>query len=67
MSSRSHQKHAVISARGMTFVSHQFGTPLTSLRPAVHLLPEERVGTLKDKQAELMPAASVILPRGAGR
>jgi signal transduction histidine kinase len=38
-------------------VSHQLKTPLTSIRMAVHLLLEERVGTLTEKQVELLLAA----------
>ncbi|MDO9263312.1 MAG: HAMP domain-containing sensor histidine kinase, partial [Desulfosalsimonadaceae bacterium] len=38
-------------------VSHQLKTPLTSLRMSVHLLLEERVGPLNEKQTELLIAA----------
>ncbi len=38
-------------------VSHQLKTPLTSLRMSVYLLLEERVGTLNEKQVELLIAA----------
>ncbi|HWR01514.1 MAG TPA: ATP-binding protein [Chlorobaculum sp.] len=38
-------------------VSHQLRTPLTSLRMAIHLLLEQRIGTLNDKQAELLHTA----------
>lgn len=38
-------------------VSHQLKTPLTSIRMAIHLLLEERVGTLTEKQVELLLAA----------
>lgn len=38
-------------------VSHQLKTPLTSIRMAVHLLLEEKVGPLNEKQAELLLAA----------
>ena len=38
-------------------VSHQLKTPLTSLRMSVHLLLEERVGSLNEKQTELLMAA----------
>jgi len=38
-------------------VSHQLKTPLTSIRMAIHLLLEEKVGVLTDKQAELLIAA----------
>jgi signal transduction histidine kinase len=45
-------KRGVIST-----VSHQLKTPLTSIRMAVHLLLEEKVGTLTEKQVELLLAA----------
>ncbi len=35
-------------------VSHQLRTPLTSIRMAIHLLLEEKVGPLNEKQAELL-------------
>lgn len=35
-------------------VSHQLKTPLTSVRMAVHLLLEERAGSLTEKQTELL-------------
>jgi signal transduction histidine kinase len=38
-------------------VSHQLKTPLTSMRMAVHLLLEEKLGGLTEKQAELLVAA----------
>jgi len=38
-------------------VAHEFRTPLTSLRMALHLLIEQAVGTLTDKQSELLHAA----------
>jgi two-component system, NtrC family, sensor histidine kinase KinB len=38
-------------------VAHEFRTPLTSLRMAIHLTAEEAVGPLTEKQAELMQAA----------
>jgi signal transduction histidine kinase len=38
-------------------VAHEFRTPLTSLRMAVHLLLEESVGPLTRKQADLVFAA----------
>ena len=38
-------------------VSHQLKTPLTSIRMAIHLLLEEKVGALTEKQAELLIAA----------
>ncbi|MEW6079633.1 MAG: ATP-binding protein [Thermodesulfobacteriota bacterium] len=38
-------------------VSHQLKTPLTSLRLSIHLLLEERIGLLNEKQTELLLAA----------
>jgi len=38
-------------------VSHQLKTPLTSIRMALHLLLEERIGALTEKQAEVLAAA----------
>jgi len=38
-------------------VAHEFRTPLTSLRMAIHLCTEEAVGPLSNKQAELLFAA----------
>ena len=38
-------------------VSHQLKTPLTSIRMSIHLLLEERVGSLNEKQIELLVAA----------
>ena len=38
-------------------VSHQLRTPLTSIRMAIHLLLEEKVGPLTEKQAELLLTA----------
>jgi len=38
-------------------VAHEFRTPLTSLRMAIHLIAEEVVGPLTEKQAELLSAA----------
>jgi signal transduction histidine kinase len=38
-------------------VSHQLKTPLTSIRMAVHVLLEEKVGSLTEKQVELLLAA----------
>ena len=41
----------------LSVVSHELKTPLTSIRMAVHLLLEERVGVLTSKQVELLTAA----------
>lgn len=38
-------------------VSHQLKTPLTSIRMAIHVLLEEKVGPLTEKQVELLLAA----------
>jgi len=38
-------------------VSHQLKTPLTSLRMSIYLLLEERIGSLNEKQIELLMAA----------
>jgi signal transduction histidine kinase len=38
-------------------IAHEFRTPLTSLRMAVHLCTEEAAGPLTDKQSELLHAA----------
>ena len=41
----------------MATVAHEFRTPLTSLRMAIHLCSEEAVGPLTPKQADLLFAA----------
>jgi two-component system, NtrC family, sensor histidine kinase KinB len=41
----------------LSVVSHELKTPLTSIRMAVHLLLEERIGPLSKKQSELLVAA----------
>jgi signal transduction histidine kinase len=38
-------------------VSHQLKTPLTSIRMAIHVLLEEKVGSLTEKQVELLLVA----------
>ena len=38
-------------------VSHQLKTPLTSIRMAIHLLLDEKVGELNEKQVDLLLAA----------
>ncbi len=38
-------------------VAHQLKTPLTSIRMSLHLLSEEKVGPLSEKQTELLIAA----------
>ncbi len=52
------QRYADEMKRGVVAtVSHELKTPLTSIRMAIHLLLEEKVGTLTEKQAELLLAA----------
>jgi len=52
------QRHQDDLKRGViSTVSHQLKTPLTSMRMAIHLLLEEKVGSLTEKQAELLVAA----------
>ncbi len=52
------QQHNDDMKRGLvSTVSHQLKTPLTSIRMAIHLLLEEKVGALTEKQAELLLAA----------
>jgi signal transduction histidine kinase len=41
----------------LSVVSHELKTPLTSIRMAAHLLLEERIGSLNNKQTELLVAA----------
>jgi signal transduction histidine kinase/HAMP domain-containing protein len=41
----------------LSLVSHELKTPLTSIRMGLHLLLEEQVGTLNNKQTELLLAA----------
>src|SRR2546423_12856339 len=38
-------------------VAHEFRTPLTSLRMAIHILVEETVGAVNERQADLLHAA----------
>jgi signal transduction histidine kinase len=52
------QRHQDEMKKGViSTVSHQLRTPLTSIRMAIHLLLEEKVGTLAPKQEELLLAA----------
>ncbi|MDD5711123.1 MAG: ATP-binding protein [Smithellaceae bacterium] len=53
------EKRRVEEMKGglVSTVSHQLKTPLTSVRMAIHLLLEEKVGPLNEKQAELLMAA----------
>jgi NtrC-family two-component system sensor histidine kinase KinB len=41
----------------LSLVSHELKTPLTSVRMGIHLLLEEQVGALNNKQTELLLAA----------
>ena len=51
------QQHDDMKQGLISTVSHQLKTPLTSIRMAIHLLLEEKVGTLTEKQTELLLAA----------
>jgi len=52
------QRHVDEMKRGViATVSHELKTPLTSIRMAIHLLLEEKVGALTEKQTELLLAA----------
>ena len=44
----------------LSVVSHELKTPLTSIRMAAHLLLEERIGSLNNKQTELLMAARTM-------
>jgi two-component system, NtrC family, sensor histidine kinase KinB len=50
----------------ITTVSHQLKTPLTSMRMSIHLLLDERIGTLNDKQLDLLQTAHEESERLAG-
>jgi NtrC-family two-component system sensor histidine kinase KinB len=50
---RSEERHTDLVAT----VAHEFRTPLTSLRMAIHLCTEQTVGPLTEKQADLLYAA----------
>ena len=45
-------------------VSHELKTPLTSIRMAVYLLLEERIGALNPKQTELLHRPRATMPSG---
>ncbi len=52
------ERHQDELKRGVvSIVAHQLRTPLTSVRMALHLLLEEKIGSLNEKQAELVVAA----------
>jgi two-component system, NtrC family, sensor histidine kinase KinB len=51
------RQQAEIKRDLISTVSHQLKTPLTSIRMAIHLVLDEKVGPLTDKQAELLVAA----------
>jgi len=52
------QRHLDEMKRGLiSTVSHELKTPLTSVRMAIHLLLEEKVGVLTEKQTEILLAA----------
>jgi signal transduction histidine kinase len=46
-----------VKTKLVSTVSHELKTPLTSVRMGLHLLLEERIGALNDKQTELLLAA----------
>jgi signal transduction histidine kinase/HAMP domain-containing protein len=54
-------KQSVVST-----VSHQLKTPLTSLRMSIHLLFDEQIGLLNEKQTELLQAAKEEAERLTG-
>ena len=41
----------------LSTTAHELKTPLTSMRMAAHLISEERIGTLNDRQRKLLAAA----------
>ena len=47
----------VVKTNLVSTVSHELKTPLTSVRMGLHLLLEERIGSLNPKQTELLLAA----------
>lgn len=51
------QQHDEIKRGVISTVSHQLKTPLTSIRMTIHLLLEEKIGPLTEKQAELLIAS----------
>ena len=51
------RQQAEIKRGLISTVSHQLKTPLTSIRMAIHLVLDEKVGPLTDKQGELLVAA----------
>ena len=51
------QKQEELKRGVISTVSHQLRSPLTSIRMAVHLLLEEKIGSLTPKQTELLVAA----------
>jgi two-component system, NtrC family, sensor histidine kinase KinB len=48
---------AELELEPMAVVSHEMKTPLTSVRMALHMLLDERLGTLNTKQLELLSTA----------
>jgi signal transduction histidine kinase len=59
-------EHQELKQSVVSTVSHQLKTPLTSLRMSILLLLEERVGTLTEKQTELLTAARDDIDRLVG-
>jgi len=50
-------QHDEIKKDLFSTISHQLKTPLTSIRMALHLLLEENIGSLNEKQADLLVSA----------
>jgi len=51
------RKQEELKSGVISTVSHQLKSPLTSIRMAIHLLLEEKIGSLTPKQTELLVAA----------
>src|SRR4030043_328722 len=51
------QKQEELKRGVISTVSHQLKSPLTSIRMAIHLILEEKIGSLTPKQTELLVAA----------
>jgi signal transduction histidine kinase len=51
------QEQRELKRGAVSSVLHQLRTPLTSLRLSIHLLLEEKIGALNDRQTELLVAA----------
>ncbi|MGE3166831.1 MAG: ATP-binding protein [Planctomycetota bacterium] len=60
------QEQQELKRDAVSTVSHQLKTPLTSLRMSIHLLLEERLGSLNQEQTELLVTARADADRLAG-